>query len=105
MANVLRDSRADIVCPKESKLTSPSRSIMNQLEPRSSFEFCVMNTRGASCGIMIGMGINKYEIICKEEGRFTLSVIVKRRMDNWRQVVNAVYGSNHTKLRKDCWEE
>lgn len=64
-----------------------------------------MNVRGASGGILIGADSTKYEIICREEGRFILSVILKGRTENWRQLVTAVYGPNHSEFPKDCREE
>lgn len=78
MGGVIRDCQTD--CLEESKLTTPSAAALNILSPR--FTFIVKDCRGALGGIIIGLNSYKFELLGHMEGKFNLSVTIKRHLDN-----------------------
>lgn len=61
VAEVIRDCKADIVCLEETKITTPKINILNSLGRK--FTFIIHPSRGDLGGIMIGVNINKFDII------------------------------------------
>ena len=55
--------------------------------------------------VLIGFDTSNFILQDKWIGRFSLSVVIKRKNGNFVQVITCVYDPNRRALRPDFWQE
>ena len=96
---IIIGAKADIACLTETKLTAPSERLTNTLGPRRMDRWIAKDSLGVAGGLLIGFDSSAYLLVGIWIGRFTLSVVLKRRIDSFTQVITSVYGPNRRMLR------
>jgi hypothetical protein len=105
ISNLLRDWKADVICFQETKLKSLSRSVLHSLWRCNHFDWCSLDSSGASGGILIMWDTRAVEMVEKCVGEFTLAVSFKNVADNFVWAFAGVYGPNSGFDRRRLWDE
>ena len=88
----IRNQMVDLLCIQETKIQSMSEGIVRSLGSRRFLDWKVMNTEGASGGILICWDKRSLDILDWEEGHFTLSCRFRNVEKGAIWVFTGVYG-------------
>lgn len=99
-------SSANKFCLKETKLSNSTINVLSEPNASSCFDFFFFFCQGflwVIGEILIGIKTIAFDIIESRVDNYSLSVIVRHRLDEWTHIVTTVYGPNRTKSHEVFW--
>jgi exonuclease III len=105
ISNLLRQWKVDIVCFQETKMENPSNGFVQNLWGCPYADWCHVNSRGASGGILIMWDRRVVTRIDTCMGRFVGACFFRNVEDGAERAFAGVYGPNRDQLRWRLWEE
>jgi hypothetical protein len=105
ISNLLRNWRVDIVCFQETKLVSISNNLVHSLWDCPYVDWCHVDSRGASGGILLLWDRRVVSSIDTCLGNFVVACQFRNVEDGLLWAFAGVYGPNREHVRKRMWEE
>jgi hypothetical protein len=105
ISNLLRLWKVDIVCFQETKMKNPSSGFVKNLWGCPYADWCHVDARGASGGILIMWDRRAVTRVDTCMGRFVGACLFKNVEDGAEWAFAGVYGPNRDQLRWRLWEE
>jgi exonuclease III len=105
MKGLIREWMEDIVYLQETKLQFINREVLRSLWGCTHVDWCFLESRGASRGILIMWDRSVVEKLDDCVGRFIVACSFRSVNDNFEWVFTGVYGPNNDYDRKMLWDE
>jgi exonuclease III len=105
ISNLLRAWKVDIVCFQETKLVSTSNCLVHSLWDCPYVDWCHVDSRGASGGILLMWDRRVVSKIDSCVGNFVVACHFRNVEDGLMWAFAGVYGPNRNHARRRLWEE
>jgi len=102
---LLRDSKADIVCLVETKMSVISREVVRSLWGCYHVDWCYLGANGVSGEILLMWDRRVVEKVEECVGRYIVACSLRDTGDNVVWAFGEVYGPNDDRDRRDLWVE
>ena len=103
--SVIKSQRVDVVCLQETKIKEMTIGIVRSLGVGRHLDLSVVNSRGATGGILVFWDNRVFELVDLEEGEYSISFRFKNCVDGVVWVFTSVYGPVYSTDREDFWDE
>jgi hypothetical protein len=103
--NLLKEWKVDVICFQETKLEVMSHIVVHSLWGCDHVDWCCLDFKWASSGILIMQDKRVVERIDDCVGEFTLAVTFKNIEDHFTWAFACVYGSDSEKDKRLLWDE
>jgi exonuclease III len=105
ISNLLRNWKVDIVCFQETKLMNISNSLVHSLWDCPYVDWCHVDSKGASGGILLLWDRRVVSSIDCCLGKFVVACQFRNVEDGMLWAFAGVYGPNRIHVRKRMWED
>jgi hypothetical protein len=105
ISNLLRLWKVDVVCFQETKMMSISNCLVHSLWDCLYVDWCHVDSRGASGGILLMWDRRAVSRIDSCLGRFVVACQFRNVEDGLVWAFAGVYGPNRDNVRRRLWEE
>ncbi|RVW28979.1 LINE-1 reverse transcriptase-like [Vitis vinifera] len=102
---LIKSQKVDVVCLQETKIQEMSRMIVRSLGVGRCLDWKVLNSRGASGGVLVFWDKRVLHLLEAEVGNFSVSCRFKNCEDGFCWLFSGVYGPSLMKEREDFWAE
>ena len=102
---LIKGQKVDLVCLQETKMQEMSGMIVRSLGVGRCLDWKVLNSRGASGGVLVFWDKRVLQLLEAEVGNFSVSCKFKSYEDNLCWIFSGVYGPLLKKEMEDFWAE
>ena len=102
---LIKGQKVDVVCLQETKMQEMSKMIVRSLGVGRCLDWKVLNSRGASSGVLVLWDKKVLQLLEAEVGNFSVSCRFKNCEDDFCWLFFGVYGPSLMKEREDFWAE
>ena len=102
---VIKSQKANLVCLQETKIQEMSNGLVKSLGVGRCLEWGVLNSRGATGGVLVFWDNRVLQLEEMEVGKFTVSCRFKNCEDGFCWRFSGVYGPTVKAEREELWSE
>jgi hypothetical protein len=81
----------------ETKKENLTVSILDSLVGNKNLCWCIVQAKGLSGGIALGINVDVYEFLESELGEFYIRIVIKDKMSGFTWNLVSIYGEPHAK--------